>query len=403
MDGAMLTKVVRRLAISALAMSLAGAGSRTAAAAVTLRVDAAEAGCPRRRDVVAALETRLPGVTRAAPAGAGAGRRLQLEPGPGGAVSLRLWDERGVLQLERRLGGDEGGRADGQAGCQAVADAAALVVERYLRDIGYRPPAASVPAPAEAAPRAPSEPQGAAPAKASRPAPAAAPPAVTAPGPTSSSAPPAAAGTTPRAVTAPAAAQATARAAPPLGGARALGTLGLLGAGGGLRMGPAGRPDGISGSGGTRAEVVLAFAVHRGWVAASMAGGVSSALVRPVAGDAGGELRLRSFPLRAHVGVPIALSAGALVPALGLSADVVSFRGEGLAEARSGVRFDPAAEAALGYVATFNRLYVRVAVAGGLTLAPRDYSVDPPGIALYRSPAVYVRSQVEVGVRLWKN
>jgi hypothetical protein len=378
----MLSSMVRRLAISTLAMSMTVAAAGIAVAAETLRVDAADSGCPRRKDVIAALETRLPGVTRGPPGRGAAERRLQLEPGPAGTVSLRLWDERGTLALERRLGGDEAVRPGGPAGCQALADAAALVVERYLRDIGYRPPAASVPEPPAPAP----------------------PPTPTPPAATAATSPATRAPAAPVSA-APTTAQAASRRqpAPAATGGPASASLGLLGVGGALRLGPAGRPEGTGGSGGARGEVVLAFELHRGWIAAALAGGVSSALVRPVTGAPGGELRLRSFPLRAHLGVPVPVAAGVLVPALGFSADLVSFRGAGLADEQAGVRFDPAAEAALGYVTSLGPLYLRLTAAGGLTLAPRDYSVDPPGIALYRSPAAYLRTQVEVGVRLWKN
>jgi len=337
------------------------------ARAQTLRVDAGGDGCPRRKELVASLELRMPGLTRPAAAGVPV-RRLEVAQAAG-IVSLRLWDERGALVLERRLGGDDAGRAGAADRCQALADAAALVVERYLREIGYRPPAASVPEPP--APPARPAPEPAAPAPASAPAPTAAP------------APAPAAQTTARATGT--AAGAVAGVGPP--------ELGLLGAGGGLR--PA--------SGGTRGEAVLVLEVQRGWLAAGLSGGVSTALVRTVAGSAAGRLQLRSFPLRLQLGVPVPVPGGALVPALGFSGELVSFRASDVDDPQAGVRFDPAAELTLGYLIVVRGFYLRASAAGGLTLAPRDYEVNPPGLAVYRSPAAYLRTQVELGLVLWKN
>jgi hypothetical protein len=124
--------------------------SSVAGAAGGIAVEVADHGCPGRGQIVAALEARLPGVT-----GAGAGRRLEVERGPD-AVMLRLRQGE-VLELERRL--DE--RGTSTEGCEALAETAALVVVRYLREIGYRPPAREPPAaaavvatPAVAAPAA---------------------------------------------------------------------------------------------------------------------------------------------------------------------------------------------------------------------------------------------------------
>jgi hypothetical protein len=41
-------------------------------------------------------------------------------------------------------------------------------------------------------------------------------------------------------------------------------------------------------------------------------------------------------------------------------------------------------------------------LAGGLSLAPRDFAAEGQ-TATYRTPATYLRAQVEVGLRLWKN
>jgi hypothetical protein len=86
----------------------------------------------------------------------------------------------------------------------------------------------------------------------------------------------------------------------------------------------------------------------------------------------------------------------------GVSADLLSFEALGLADARSGVRFDPAAELGAGYAFDLGPIYLRSTLAGGLTLAPRDFqagSADP----VYRTPAAYLRAQIELGRVVWKN
>src|SRR5437763_13460177 len=95
-----------------------------------IAVDVPERGCPARAQIVAALEARLPGVTNQ---GAEA-RRLELARGPEGS-SLRLYAG-AVVEVERQLTLDER-VSSSREGCEALAEAAALVVVRYLREIGY--------------------------------------------------------------------------------------------------------------------------------------------------------------------------------------------------------------------------------------------------------------------------
>jgi hypothetical protein len=121
-----------------------------------------------------------------------------------------------------------------------------------------------------------------------------------------------------------------------------------------------------------------------------------------VPGGGAAELRLRRYPLRIGLGVPLALPVGALVPALGFGADVLSWRATGLVDARAGTGLDPAAELGLSYLAARGPFYLRLAAAGGLTLAPRDFDAGA-GTAVLRAPAGYLRATVEVGAVVWKN
>jgi hypothetical protein len=100
--------------------------------AAAIEVVAPETGCPSRAQVVAALEVR--GV------GQDGGQRLEVARSAGEVV-VRLRDESGGLALERRLRLEDRAAPEG---CEALAEAAALVVTRHLREIGYRPPAAVV-------------------------------------------------------------------------------------------------------------------------------------------------------------------------------------------------------------------------------------------------------------------
>src|SRR5687767_14239472 len=80
----------------------------SAARGQPLRVVAPEDGCPRRRQLIAALEARIPGSTGAGAPGTPT-RRVQLEPSAAEGASLRLLDERGAVVLERHLGGESAG------------------------------------------------------------------------------------------------------------------------------------------------------------------------------------------------------------------------------------------------------------------------------------------------------
>jgi hypothetical protein len=115
-----------------------------------------------------------------------------------------------------------------------------------------------------------------------------------------------------------------------------------------------------------------------------------------------GTLRLRSFPVRVALGVPWRLGRGVVVPAAGLSVDVLAFRASGLADARSGTRLVPAGELVLSYLLPWRRLFGRVTLAGGLGLGGRDF--DAGGAApVFRTPGAYLRGQIELGWVLWKN
>jgi hypothetical protein len=114
------------------------------------------------------------------------------------------------------------------------------------------------------------------------------------------------------------------------------------------------------------------------------------------------DLRLRAFPLRAALGIPVPVSGGVLLPAVGMNLDLLTFRASGLLDAQSGLRVDPAAELGLGYQIGQGRLVVRTSVWGGLSLSPRDFDAAGSG-SVYRTPAAHLRLAVEAGLAVWKN
>ena len=387
-----------------LGLTLAGLVSRSALASeASIAVEGPTSGCPPRGDVVAALESRLPGVTRTrAPSQPALRYRLELGRGSGPTgTALRLLDGEGALVLERQLTSSASAttRSPGES-CQALAEAAALVVVRYLREIGYRsptpllpveeapvsPPPAPEPAPAPVRP-AVAPPAAPAPSLAATPGPAPSTsiPARRAPAALAASAPP---------VSPVSVAFVTSRAAPSA-------SAGFLGAAAVVR---AGLGSGLPDQGAhVRSEIMVALQASRGRLAGELAAGVSSETTVPVPESSGAaDLRLRAFPLRAGLGVPFSALGGSIIPMAGLNLDLLAFRARGLVDPRRGLRFEPVAELGLSYRAAGRRLFARGALWGGFSLAPRDF--DAGGSEpVFRTSTASLRVQLEVGLVLWKN
>ena len=284
------------------------------AAEALIAVDVPAAGCPGRADVVAALESRLPGVTRGRGGSGSARYRLEVNHAAGEAEApLRLRSLAGGVVLERRLPVEA--RARPSELCQALAEAAALVVVRYLRDLGYRPGSH-----AGAARRAGARGASAVDAAASGDddaAPAPAPPASAAHHRLRRRRPLARArprrrhrrrssrGQRPRPVSCP--------------DRRPVGPPGYLGAGAVVRMGLRSDLADV-----TRGEIAASLQSSGDWWHLEIGGGVSSETRVEVGGATAGELRLRAFPLRAAFGIPLGLGGGQLMPLAGVTLDLTS-------------------------------------------------------------------------------
>ena len=90
-----------------------------------------------------------------------------------------------------------------------------------------------------------------------------------------------------------------------------------------------------------------------------------------------------------------------LIPTAGLGLDLLSFRASGLADARQGLRVEPAAVLGGSYLLLGRRLFARGSLVGGWTLAPRDFNAGTEPV--FRTPDAYLRATVELGTVLWKN
>jgi hypothetical protein len=105
------------------------------------------AGCPSAAVLGRALHARLPGIISNQAGGSGPDPlRLHLHLDDSGTAGVRfaLVDLTGQIVLERSFANPGASADDRAGGCAALADTIALVVERYLRQLGYRAPAAVV-------------------------------------------------------------------------------------------------------------------------------------------------------------------------------------------------------------------------------------------------------------------
>lgn len=126
-------------------------------AVIVVAASGPDQGCPSPRQVTDALSTRLPGVVVPATAiGAPSALRLTVSGGTGPApLRIDLVDPNGEGRLQRVLSLAERGRG---SDCPALAETVALIVDRYLHDVGYEAPFSTAPPP-EAPPQKPSEPE----------------------------------------------------------------------------------------------------------------------------------------------------------------------------------------------------------------------------------------------------
>ena len=104
--------------------------------------------CPSPAQLGQALNVLVPGLApfpaTATPLPLASGLRLGVETSPEGDVRVDLTDAQGEIVLHRVLPAPPRGRAPD---CPALAETIALIVDRYLHDVGYEAPPLPPPAP----------------------------------------------------------------------------------------------------------------------------------------------------------------------------------------------------------------------------------------------------------------
>jgi len=125
------------------------------------------AACPSPRQLGAALNALVPGLASAAPAATplplAGNLRLDVARASEGDLRVDLLDAHGEVVLHRALPAPPRGHAPD---CPALAETIALIVDRYLHDVGYEapplplPPRAPTPASPPAVATAPAESAG---------------------------------------------------------------------------------------------------------------------------------------------------------------------------------------------------------------------------------------------------
>jgi hypothetical protein len=290
--------------------------------------------CPSAEQLTRALANVAP----VAATGAAASLRLNVATGSEGDVRVDLVDAQNETVLHRELPAPPRGRPPD---CGALADTIALIVDRYLRDVGY-----------EAPPLAP-------PPKAEPPPPVAPPPvevaaAVTPP-------PPA----TPE---------------PP-----AIWRVGLAASG---RLGDAGGTDG---------DGALTLGVDSTRLGLRLSAGVApSAEARWTAGGASQSATLRRLPFRMGGYARIPVGPGHLEPGVGLGADLLLVS-RGTAPTSEGRHAAPFADAALGYTMSligpvYGRALGRIALS-----VPYDFNTLR-GARVWGTPRTFGEAGVELGL-----
>jgi hypothetical protein len=335
-------------AVFAVLLSSAPAENLRPAREATIALDELPdgAGCPPAAVLGRALDARLPGIISNEAGGSGPDPlRLHLDDGGATRVRFALVDLTGQTVLERSFAVPGGSADDRAAGCAVLAETIALVVERYLRQLGYRAPAPAI-----------------------RPD----PPALAA------RAPPAEIGT----------------AAPPGPGEQL-----LLAAGASLVPG---------GSGPTRVELELAVDRIWLPLVLSFRAALSLPIEVAVPATDRGVFRYTALPLRAGIGVPAFLPRGMGWAAITALVGVDLFRAETRAIAVPERAQGAQAVAELGLVAALNlgqRLALRPQILAGFR-QERAFQVrdpGPSGAALYVDHRFSLRLGLDLAFAVGKN
>ena len=331
-------------------------------------------GCPSPRQLAEALSAHLPGMVL--PLGHATGPttlRLGVSTDAAGAMRLDLSDPEGGPLLHRWLPATERAHA---GDCPALAETAALIVERYWHEVGYDVPLESPntspkPPPPKATAPPPPPPL---PPKASPPPPKPAPPPVveTTNPPTEPRAPPPRA-TEPQPPTEP--------LPPPrwwVGG----GVAGLLTA-----------------SGDRAGAALLAVAVERPVfkrrLGLRLSAGAETGLSVSLPTESADVLQ---FPVRMGAYLPIALGVGQLEPGIGVDLDVVAVTFTNGSTSKTNLRAIPGIDAALGWALPLpHDFYIR-ALAQAVTQVPYNFVTASNNTTIFTPPRFHLALGIELGV-----
>jgi hypothetical protein len=345
--------------------------------------------CPEAALVAEALTARMPNIIAAGEiTSRTAVLGLTLSQGGPTAVRLRLRDRNGAVVLERLLDttAPGGGRPPGRvaADCAALADTVALIVERYLRQIGYRDVA---PLPTERL----GPPTDSAPPNDSVPI-------------TDTSAPPRAGN--PALASVPVQGQVLRRAPVPVAPAgptsRDFRSQVFLGAGFVLSA-----P--VSGAGadsGWIRTIGLAADLHLGALALSASAGLGEPTEKaPVPLTDGGSFRILPMPIRVGVGLVVRAGPGSVVPAVGGGVDLLWPSTRRIDGEHPRAVVEPRVDGGAAYVLLLGRhAYLKIHAASVLNLQPHDFVLDGnSGQSIFRTARLYLRAGVDAGIALGRN
>jgi hypothetical protein len=361
------------------------AAALPAYAIAILMTAGADDGCPSPHQLADALSTHLPGMVL--PLGHATGPttlRLAVTTDSAGAMRLDLSDPEGGPLLHRWLPANE--RAHG-GDCPALAETAALIVDRYWHEVGYDVPieaanATPKPQPPKAAPQPPKmapppPPKPVAPPPPPKPAPPPLPkPAVEKERPPPAEPPPPAELPPP---TEPLAAPG--EPLPPPHWWLGIGLGGLLAPGD--RAGAA----------------FLAIALERPLRKRRFGLRLSAgAETRTSVSFATGHADILQFPVRLGGYLPIALGIGQLEPGIGLTLDVISVPFTSGTTSETRFRASPGVDAALGWALPLpHDIYLRALAQAG-TSVPYNVVTGPNHMTIYITPRFDLGGAIELGV-----
>jgi hypothetical protein len=338
-------------------------------------------GCPSPHQLADALSAHLPGMVL--PLGHATGPttlRLGVTTDAAGAMRLDLSDPEGGPLLHRWLPATDRAHA---GDCPALAETAALIVERYWHEVGYDVPLETpAPAPKPPTPKAAAPPPAPPPATPPKPLPPPPPP-VAPPKPAPS--PPPMAAERPKSGPEPPKLENRPSAGPlPLarwwvGG----GAAGLLTASGD-RVGEAGL------------AVAVERPIFRRRIGLRLSAGVETIIFVPFAT---GGVDVQRFPVRMGAYLPISLAVGQLEPGLGVDLGVIAvgFTHGQTSEIHLGA--NPGIDAALGWALQLrHNIYIR-ALADAATEVPYHVVTASNNTTIFTTPIFRVGFGIELG--LW--